>query len=109
MSILYKPSRARLTTSLTAVYTASARHVNVVTAASAVNYSGTDQTITLHIIGQAESAADSNKILIDVPVPAGETVMLDIVGHGIEQGGTISALASADTSVTLYLNAADIY
>lgn len=62
-------------------------------------------TVTIYIVPSGGTAAATNTILSSYSVAAGETyVVYGAIGQWIEDGGTLQALASAATSVTLLLS-----
>lgn len=59
-------------------------------------------TVTMHLVPSGDSATASNCVLSAVSIPAGATyVPPGVIGQWLESGGTLQALASAATSVTL--------
>lgn len=59
-------------------------------------------TVTLHLVASGGSASASNCVCSAVSVAAGATLIPPgMIGQWIENGGTLQALASAATSLTL--------
>lgn len=94
-------SGSQLTTSAATYYTASGVKTRI-DSCTITNTSGGAVTATIHLVPSGGSASDSNKVLSAYSLAAGQTyVPPGIIGHWLEAGGTLQALASAGTSITL--------
>lgn len=59
-------------------------------------------TVDIHLVASGDSADDTNKVVDAYSIAANTTYTFpEVVGHILEQGGTIQAHASAATSVSL--------
>ena len=91
---------SQLTTSAATYYTADTRAR--IDAMVLTNTSGGAVTATVHLVPSGGSAAASNCILSAKSLNAGESyVVPGAIGQWLESGGTIQALASAGTAITL--------
>lgn len=95
-------ARATLTTSAANVYVSSGN--SAVTTMYLCNYSVSDVTVSLYLVPTAGSASDSNIIYKTLPIPAGDTYVIDSERLVLSNGDMLQALASANTSVTATLS-----
>lgn len=92
---------SQLTTSAATYYTATNVSARVDSCAL-TNTTGGAVTATLHVVPSGGSATASNCIMSAKSIAAGATfVPPGIIGQVIENGGTLQALASAATSISL--------
>lgn len=95
-------SGSQLTTSAATYYTAPAATTTTISACTLTNTTGTAQTATLHLVPPAGSAADSNCILFEYTIAAGASYNVPgAIGQTLPAGGTIQALASAGSAITI--------
>lgn len=92
---------SQLTTSAATYYTATGVKARI-DAMALTNTSAGAVTATVHLVPSGGSAGASNCILSARSLAAGETyVVPGALGQWVETGGTIQALASGATSITL--------
>lgn len=73
------------------------------------NTTGGAITVDLHLVPNGGSATATNKILSAKSIGANSTdTCPEVVGHVLEPGGTIQALASAATSVGLRVSGREV-
>jgi len=100
---------AQLTTSATTYYTAPPSTKARIDAMTLTNTSAAAVTVTLHLVPAGGTAGDGNIILKAKSIGAGESYPVrEALGHWLEPGGTIQALASAATSVTLVASGVEV-
>lgn len=93
---------AQLTTSAATYYTAPANTKSTISALTLTNTTGGAVTATVHLVPSGGSASDTNKIMSARSIAAGESyVVAAAIGQTMEAGGTLQALASANTSISL--------
>lgn len=92
---------SQLTNAVATYYTAT----NVSTridACALTNTTAGAVTATLHLVASGGSASASNRVLDAYSIAAGQTyVPPGVIGQWIEEGGTLQALASANTSISI--------
>jgi len=94
-------SGSQLTTAAVAYYTATAVRARIDNC-SVINTTGGAVTATVHLVPSGGTATASNCILSARSIAAGETYIIPgALGQTIEAGGTLQALAGANTSITL--------
>lgn len=94
-------SGSQLTTSAATYYTATNVRAQI-QAMTLTNTSGGAVTATVHLVPSGGSASASNCILSAKSLAAGESYkVIEAIGQTLESGGTIQALASSATSITL--------
>lgn len=92
---------SQLTTSAATYYTATNVRSRIDSCAL-TNTTGGAVTATLHLVPSGGSASASNRVLSAYSIAAGQTyVPPGIIGQWIESGGTLQALASSATSISL--------
>lgn len=71
------------------------------------NFSGAAQTITVHVVPNAGSEANNNKIIDVLSIDPNDSFIYDdkII---LADGETVRALASADTSISATINDLDL-
>lgn len=100
---------AQLTTSAATYYTAPANTRVRIDAVTLTNTSGAAATVTLHLVPAGGTAGDGNMIAKEKSLDAGESATArEALGHWLEPGGSIQALASAATSVTLVASGVEV-
>jgi predicted phage tail protein len=100
---------SQLTTSAATYYTAPAATTARITAFTITNTSAGAVTASVHLVPSAGTADDTNIIADVLPLSANQTQTLTAaIGHVIETGGTIQALASAGTSVNIVVSGVEI-
>lgn len=92
-------ARATLTTGAANVYVSSGN--SAVTTMYLCNYSGSDATASVYLVPSAGSAGNSNIIYKTLPIPAGDTFVIDTERLVLSNGDMLQALASAGTSITM--------
>lgn len=92
---------SQLTTSAATYYTATGVKARI-DSCVLTNTTGGAVTATVHLVPNAGTATASNCILSARSLAAGESyVVPGAIGQWLESGGTLQALASANTSITL--------
>lgn len=92
---------SQLTTSAATYYTASGVKARIDNLA-VINTTGGAVTATVYLVASGGTAAATNCILSARSIAAGETYIVPgAIGQVLEAGGTIQALAGANTSITL--------
>lgn len=103
-------SGSQLTTSLatygTAVGTARRQRIDKCTVC---NDTATARWFTFHLVPTGGAADSTNKLVYQKVVAAGETYTCpEVVGHWLETGGFIRAIAEANTALTLIISGVEI-
>lgn len=110
MAVNFKKAEAQLTAAATVIYTAptSVKSV-IIEAVTAANFTGVDQTHTVHLVGSGGAAIDAN-IYIDAKAVTSHEQITDseIIGQVLEAGQTIEAFASAVTSINFRVSVREI-
>lgn len=92
---------SQIAASATTYYTATLVRTRV-DSCSLTNTTGGAITVSLHLVPSGGTADATNIVLSTYSVAAGQTyVPPGIIGQWIEEGGTLQAVASSATSVTL--------
>jgi len=100
---------AQLTTSPATYYTAPVGTKTRIDAMTLTNTSAAAVTVTLHLAPAGGTAGDGNVILKAKSIePGGSYSVREALGHWLEAGGTIQALASAATAVTLVASGVEV-
>lgn len=93
---------AQLTTSAATYYTTPTNVTTTISALSLCNTTAGAVTATVHLVPSGGSASATNMILSARTLAAGESFSVPYaIGQSMAQGGTIQALASANTSISL--------
>jgi hypothetical protein len=93
---------SQLTTGAVAYYTAPANTRCVLKRLSFTNTTAGAVTVTVHLVVATGSASASNTLASAHTIAAGETWdCVSAEGQVVEAGGSVQALASAGTSITL--------
>jgi hypothetical protein len=93
---------SQLTTSAATYYTAGASIRAQIQAMTLTNTTGGAVTATVHLVPSGGSATAANMILSAKSIAAGESYKaIEAIGQWLEAGGTIQALASAGTSISM--------
>lgn len=89
-------------TASTATYYTSTSLKTRIDKLTITNPTGTARTVTIYLVPSGGTAGDSNTLTSAKTVAAGETWNCpDVVGHVLEDGGTLQAGASAATALTI--------
>lgn len=68
------------------------------------NYSGSDVTLqSLNLVPNGNSASDTNRIIKDLSIPAGETLTFDTEKIVLSSGDFVSAVASDNSRLNVTL------
>lgn len=95
-------SGSQIAASATTYYTAATGTKARIDSLALTNTTGTGRTVTLYLVPSGGTAGVTNCVLSAYTVAAGETyVPPGIIGQWLESGGTLQAVASAATAVTL--------
>lgn len=95
---------SQIAASATTYYTATNLTARI-DACTLTNTTGGAVTVTMHLVPSGGTADATNIILSAHPVPAGGSYIVPgALGQAIESGGTLQALASAATSVTIVVS-----
>jgi hypothetical protein len=100
---------AQLTVAAAVYYTAPANGKALLKKLTLTNTSAAAVTVTLYLVVAAGAAAAGNMLVQARSIAAGATYdCTEVVNHILEAGGTIQALASAATAVTIMASGAEI-
>lgn len=100
-------SGSQLTTSIATYGTAvGANRRQRIDKCTITNTTGTARYVDLHLVPSGGSADATNQVIDGKVIAAGETYACgdEVVGHWLEPGGTIQALAEAATALTLMVS-----
>lgn len=96
-------------TNSTATYYTGTNVTATIRNATVTNPTGGAVTVTLYIVPSGGSAAASNEKIAARSVAAGETYLCpELIGANVAVGGTIQAVASANTSLTLMVSGYEV-
>ena len=97
-------SSVLITNTPSAIFTVPAGQELALTTMFFCNYSASDVTLnSLNLVSSAGSASDTNRILKDLLVPAGETLTFDTEKIVLSAGDFVSAVVSDNTRLTVTL------
>jgi hypothetical protein len=96
-----------LTAAAATYYTVPAATTTRVTEILLTNQDTVDRTVSLHYVAPAGAAANSNRILPAVNVPAGQLVKLKL-DSVLPTGAMIQALASVTAVVVIHASGAEL-
>lgn len=96
-----------LTTSAVTLYSVPSLTTTTVKTIILANYSGSDARATLHLVPSSGSAANGNKILGEVNVPANTTTTID-TAIVMPAGAFLAGLASAGTAINVHISGVEI-
>ena len=84
----------------TTIYTSS--NVSAVTMISLCNYSASGVSVSMHVVPGADSPGNSNIMMKDVLIPAGDTYMVYSAGEKLvmDNNDYINIIADAGSSIT---------
>lgn len=92
---------SQIAASATTYYTATNVKARI-DACAVTNTTGGAITVTIHLVPSGGSASASNCVCSAISVAAGATfIPSGVIGQWLESGGTLQALASSATSLTL--------
>ena len=81
----------------------------MVTNIAGYNSAGTnDSSFDLHFIKDTEAKADKNKVVMELPVPGGETFTLDSEKIILEAGDKVVAVSNSPHNLALTLSYLDV-
>lgn len=93
---------SQLTTSAATYYTAPASTTTIIQAVVLTNTTAGPVTATVHLVASAGSATAANMILSAKSLATNETLVVPgAAGMVLAAGGTLQALASANTSISI--------
>lgn len=102
-------SGSQLTASLATYYTTPANTRTIITKLTLTNTTGTPRTVDIHLIPSGGSATASNQVVDAYLVPANDQkVVYEAVGHVLEAGGFLQAVADAATAVTIIASGVEV-
>lgn len=100
---------SQLTTSAATYYTAPSSTTTIIQSVVLTNTNGSTRTATVHLVASGGSASASNMVLSARSLVAGETYIVPgCAGMVLAAGGTIQALASANTAISLMASGTEI-
>lgn len=100
---------AQLTASAATYYTTPANTRTRIDAMTLTNTSGAAVTVDIHLVPAGGSPSDDNVVMKGKSIPQNDTyVVREALGHWLEPGGTIQALAGTATSVTLIASGVEV-
>lgn len=93
-----------VTNTPTAIFTVPAGQEVALTTMFFCNYSASDVTLnSLNLVTSGGSASDTNRVVKDLVIPAGETLTFDTEKIVLSAGDFVSAVASANTRLSVTL------
>lgn len=104
---LKKLSHNQLTAGAVTQYTVPALTTTRVMSMLITNDATADRTVTVHFVPSGGSVLAANKVLAEMSIAAKTTVEVQLAAT-MSTGDFISALASATTSINLYISGAEI-
>lgn len=101
-----KLARAELTDAAAIYYTVPASRFAQITAATLANKTASPVTATIYVVDSGGAVADDNALLVEaVSVPANDVIGVpEMVGHVLEPGETLRALAGSASAITLFVS-----
>lgn len=97
-------SSVLITNSPSAIYTVPAGQEVALTTMFFCNYSASDVTLSsLNLVPSAGTASDTNRIIKDLLIPAGETLTFDTEKIVLGSGDFVSAVASDNSRLNVTL------
>jgi hypothetical protein len=96
-----------LTASAATLYTVPTSTTTTVKTILLSNYTATDRSVTLYLVPSGGTAANGNKILGEINVPANTTTTID-TAIMMPAGAFLSGLASVTTSVNIHISGVEI-
>jgi hypothetical protein len=91
-----------ITNTPSAIFTVPSGQEVALTTMFFCNYSASDVTLSsLNLVTSGESASDTNRVVKDLIIPAGETLTFDTEKIVLSSGDFVSAVASANTRLTV--------
>lgn len=98
-----------LTASVATLYTVPASTKALIQKMSCVNTDTVARTVTIHLVASGETATPTNMIVKALPIAAGYTADIsDASAHLLEAGGSIQALASTASVVSIRVSGVEI-
>lgn len=95
-------SNTLITSSASAIYTVPSGQEVALTTMFFCNYSGSDVILqSLNLVPNGDSATDSNRIIKDLLIPAGETLTFDTEKIVLSGGDFVSAQADFDSRLNV--------
>lgn len=101
-------ARTQLGSTISTIYTVPASTTSIIKSIHLTNTTTTNKRVTLHIVPNAGSAGDDNKIFDEFMVPANGVVEYNSWRVMDTAGDTVQGFADSATSVTIHLDGADI-
>lgn len=101
-------SGSQLTSSAATYYTAPANTKTVISACRLTNTTAGAVTATVYLVPSGGTAGATNIVLSAKSLAAGESFDVPIDGQVLLTGGTLQALASANTSITIVASGVEI-
>jgi hypothetical protein len=100
---------SQLTTSAATYYTAPTLTTTIIQSVVLTNTTGGAVTATVHLVASGGSATASNMVLSAKSLLAAETYIVPgCAGMVLAAGGTLQALASANTSISIMASGTEI-
>jgi hypothetical protein len=91
-----------ITNTPSAIFTVPSGQEVALTTMFFCNYSASDVTLSsLNLVASGGSASDTNRVVKDLIIPAGETLTFDTEKIVLSSGDFVSAVASANTRLTV--------
>lgn len=104
MTIRNDTKTVEIGTADTTIYTVPTGRNTVILNATIVNQSSSDVSVTVHYLDSGNSPANDNTVAKDVFIPAqGEIPIPSLIGGGIANNASISAIADTASSVNFIL------
>jgi hypothetical protein len=91
-----------ITNTPSAIFTVPSGQEVALTTMFFCNYSASDVTLnSLNLVASGGSASDTNRVVKDLIIPAGETLTFDTEKIVLSSGDFVSAVASENTRLTV--------
>jgi hypothetical protein len=91
-----------ITNTPSAIFTVPSGQEVALTTMFFCNYSASDVTLSsLNLVTSGQSASDTNRVVKDLIIPAGETLTFDTEKIVLSSGDFVSAVASDNTRLTV--------
>ena len=95
-------SSVLITNSPSAIFTVPSGQEVALTTMFFCNYSASDVTLTsLNLVASGGSASDTNRVVKDLVIPAGETLTFDTEKIVLSSGDFVSAVANANSRLNV--------
>ncbi len=91
----------QLATGVATLYTAPENTRAKIAILTVTNTTGTARTVTIHLVAPGDTASAANMVVSAKTIGANQDLVISSAGQVLEPGGSIQALASAGSAITL--------